>query len=218
MVCQYLYCMNKNVLPFRVIMNFPQNSGSGLVSKPALRRAFLLGAPEPWLLDPHRPRRVWRVLSRRSVAQENSEQAPFSLAVSAGTNPRFHSRALQLPDAIRKLSLLLRRYARWATGPRNPSSVAFSCFASSVDELCPVGHNPGGSSRSPRERCGASVSEGCDPDLPARSLFKSYTKDLSFQIFELVFQHRLADMLLPTAVPLQCYDLEHTREYAYCYS
>lgn len=51
-----------------------------------------------------------------------------------------------------------------------------------------------------------------------RSLFKSYTKDLSFQIFELVFQHRLADMLLPTAVPLQCYDLEHTREYAYCYS
>jgi hypothetical protein len=52
----------------------------------------------------------------------------------------------------------------------------------------------------------------------ARSLFKSYTKDLSFQIFELVFQHRLADMLLPTAVPLQCYDLEHTREYAYCYS
>jgi hypothetical protein len=50
------------------------------------------------------------------------------------------------------------------------------------------------------------------------TLFKSYTKDLSFQIFELVFQHRLADMLLPTAVPLQCYDLEHTREYAYCYS
>jgi hypothetical protein len=51
-----------------------------------------------------------------------------------------------------------------------------------------------------------------------RSLFKSYTKDLSFQIFELVFQHRLADMLLPTAVPLQCYDLEHAREHAYCYS
>ena len=51
-----------------------------------------------------------------------------------------------------------------------------------------------------------------------RSLFKSYTKDLSFPIFELVFQHRLADMFCRQPVPLQCYDLEHAREHAYCYS
>jgi hypothetical protein len=40
-----------------------------------------------------------------------------------------------------------------------------------------------------------------------RSLFKSYTKDLSFPIFELVFQHRLLPLLRDRTVPLQYYDL-----------
>ena len=48
-----------------------------------------------------------------------------------------------------------------------------------------------------------------------RSLFKSYTKDLSFLIFELVVQHRLTSILLLIAVPLQCYDLEHRSAYSY---
>ena len=39
-----------------------------------------------------------------------------------------------------------------------------------------------------------------------RSLFKSYTKDLSLPIFELVFQHRLQPLYWQP-VPLQCYDL-----------
>ena len=39
-----------------------------------------------------------------------------------------------------------------------------------------------------------------------RSLFKSYTKDLSLPIFELVIQHRLPRLLFDT-VPSQCYDL-----------
>lgn len=51
-----------------------------------------------------------------------------SQTFATGTNPRGSSRALQLPDAFRKLSLLLRRYAHWDTGPRNPASVAFSCI------------------------------------------------------------------------------------------
>jgi hypothetical protein len=51
-----------------------------------------------------------------------------------------------------------------------------------------------------------------------RSLFKSYTKDLSFLIFELVVQQSPSQHLIASAVPLQCYDLEHAREHAYCYS
>ena len=117
-------------------------------------------------MDRHGLRRAVPVLSLCSVALEDSEQAPPPQAQVTGTNPRGLSRAIQLPDAIRKLALLLRRYAHWATGPRNPESVAFSCIASSGDVLCPVGHNPGGFSRSPRERCGASGSRGCDLDLP----------------------------------------------------
>ena len=40
-----------------------------------------------------------------------------------------------------------------------------------------------------------------------RSLFKSYTKDLSLPIFELVIQHRLRTTFVPATVPSQCYDL-----------
>jgi hypothetical protein len=36
-----------------------------------------------------------------------------------------------------------------------------------------------------------------------RSLFKSFTKDLSLPIFELVIQHRLTRLLRQVAVPLQ---------------
>ena len=39
-----------------------------------------------------------------------------------------------------------------------------------------------------------------------RSLFKSSTKDLSFPIFELVFQHQKTNILLP-ARTVTCYDL-----------
>ena len=52
-----------------------------------------------------------------------------------------------------------------------------------------------------------------------RSLFKSYTKDLSFPIFELVFQHRpTRHHFTDSRCRLQCYDLGHTREHAYTYS
>ena len=50
-----------------------------------------------------------------------------------------------------------------------------------------------------------------------RSLFKSYTKDLSLPIFELVIRHRLHRILVCTG-PSPYYDLEHAREHAYCYS
>ncbi len=39
-----------------------------------------------------------------------------------------------------------------------------------------------------------------------RSLFKSFTKDLSLPIFELVFQRQARDILLPRGAA-QCYDL-----------
>jgi hypothetical protein len=39
------------------------------------------------------------------------------------------------------------------------------------------------------------------------SLFKSYAKDLSLPIFELVIQHRLPAPFVARQVPLQCYDL-----------
>ena len=51
-----------------------------------------------------------------------------------------------------------------------------------------------------------------------RSLFKSYTKDLSLPIFELVIQHRLTQHFTADAVPSQCYDLGHARKHAYTYS
>ena len=48
-----------------------------------------------------------------------------------------------------------------------------------------------------------------------RSLFKSYTKDLSFPIFELVFQHRL----LPLSRDRQCrYNVMILDPKAYFYS
>jgi len=92
-----------------------------------------------------------------SGSRESRSKLLDSQALATGTNPRGSSRALQLPDAFRKLALLLRRYAHWATGPRNPASVAFSCFASRGDVLEPVGLSPGGPSRSPRERCGGRI-------------------------------------------------------------
>jgi hypothetical protein len=44
-----------------------------------------------------------------------------------------------------------------------------------------------------------------------RSLFKSYAKDLSFPIFELVLQHRLPTPFAARQVPSQCYDLGRGR-------
>ena len=51
-----------------------------------------------------------------------------------------------------------------------------------------------------------------------RSLFKSYTKDLSLPIFELVLQPRLRVRLTVPLVPWQCYDLELYRSITYTYS
>ena len=48
-----------------------------------------------------------------------------------------------------------------------------------------------------------------------RSLFKSYTKDLSLPIFELVIQHRLQPAFVLTAVPSQCYDLGQPEDCLY---
>ena len=56
------------------------------------------------------------------------EQAPRLSDFRHRDEPTRHESSQQHPDAIRKLSLLLRRYAHWDTGPRNPASVAFSCF------------------------------------------------------------------------------------------
>jgi hypothetical protein len=50
-----------------------------------------------------------------------------------------------------------------------------------------------------------------------RSLFKSYTKDLSPPIFELVFQHR--QPFFGEELELQqLYDPGHARKHAYSYS
>lgn len=50
------------------------------------------------------------------------------------------------------------------------------------------------------------------------SIFKSFTKDLSLSIFELVIQHRLNPVFYTEPCRLQCYDLEPVRKQAYTYS
>jgi hypothetical protein len=50
------------------------------------------------------------------------------------------------------------------------------------------------------------------------SIFKSFTKDLSLSIFELVIQHRSHSSFYEEPCRLQCYDLEPVRKQAYTYS
>ena len=51
-----------------------------------------------------------------------------------------------------------------------------------------------------------------------RSLFKSYAKDLSVPMFELVLQHQTPARLDRPAEPSQWYDLGHARKRAYTYA